>query len=346
MKVTDLTNAIFKNWQAKLFSFGLAVLLYAAFQIITLDTKSFTIPLKIRSGGNYITTDAVPDFVRVEFRGEVEDIASVQDSNVEAYIDISTVSTSGETSVPVGLELSENIILMDTIEVNVTPDILNLHFEENILKWIPVAPIFMGSVPDGYELKSWSSSPTDARVMGAKSIIDSIHEVYADGIDLNNKTKSFTMEVPLTSISEKSYLISAENASIFVEIIPQVVTVSFEGIVPTPKTLLEGFSLSSEPLAVNFELTGEKNVLSQYVPVEETLTIDLSTVTETGEYTFPIVTSIPSYFTLDSISVSEVTVQIIETPLETESSTDEVVGNIPEGTFTEEQTLFELGEIE
>ncbi len=342
MSFASFRDKVFNNWQAKLLSFGLAVLLYAAFQIISLDTKAFTVPLEIRAGGNFVLIEGAPEFVRVELRGKAEDIATVQESNIAAYIDIAHIAEAGEALLNVGLDLAENLTLMDEIEVSVSPYSVKLVLEENAFAWVPVEPRFVGSPLDGYEVLSWASSVPDVRIVGAKSIVDSTPAVYADGIVLTDKTQPFRADANIVALSNKLHILGEETTSMYVEIIPQIITIQYENVVPFSLSLASEFAFL-EPLPfATFEISGEKNPLSAFVPPENIVEIDFSEISEIGEYTLPVVTNIPVGFTLNSINLTEVTVQIIEAPpeevLEVIAETPFIAGEINEASQIVEET--------
>ncbi len=318
MTFATFMNKVFNNWQAKLLSFGLAVLLYAAFQIISLDSKAFSVPLEVRSEGNFVLAGNAPSTVRVDLRGTAEDIATVQESNIVAFIDISHISETGSEVINVNLELAENLTLMDNLEVSVYPHSLALDIEERTVAWVPVEPRFIGAPLDGYEVLSWTSSISDVRIIGAKSIVDSTQAVYADGIDLSEKIQSFQADANIISVSEKIRIIDADATSIFVEIIPQIITLAYENVIPFSGTLSQDFALAEPlPLAA-FEISGEKIPLTDFVPADNMIEFDFSEITEVGEYTLPVITNIPVGLSLNSLNLTEVIVEVIEAPEETE----------------------------
>ncbi len=315
MNFSTFIEKIFSNWQAKLLSLGLAVLLYAAFQIISLDTKVFSIPLEVRAGGNFVLTQNPPKFIRVEVKGLAEELGSIQESNITAYVDIAYAAESGKVMIPVQLELAENITLMEPFEVVLNPASVNVTLEENVVAWVPLEPIFAGTPADGYEVASWTASVEDVKISGPKSIVESTSVIYADGISLNDRTQSFSGEVNLISMNETVNVVEEEQATIFVEIIPQIVTVMFENVQPYSTTLPPTLAFAQPLPFLSIELSGEKNPLTAYAPADNTAELDVSQITEVGEYTIPITFNIPERFSLVSTSLTEVTFEIVEAPI-------------------------------
>ncbi len=316
MMLRTFFDKLFNNWQAKLLSFGLAVLLYVAFQIITLDTKHISVPLQIRSEGNFGLIDTPPEYVRIELRGESGDIVSIQDSDIEAFLDISHVSSGGEISIPVEIVLAESLTLIDPLEIQVVPNTITVTVENYIVDWVPVEPSFAGTPLDGYEMTSWESSHKDVKVYGPKSIVESTTAVYANFVDLNEKTQSFSVETNLETLSDKVYLIDADTTTVSVVIEPQIISVAYNNIVPQSSSLLETFTLLQPIAPIAVEISGEMNPLSLYVPNPNVLEVDFSSVTEVGVYTLPVIANIPVGFTLLSLGATEVTVEVIEKPEE------------------------------
>ncbi len=320
MTFGEIKERLFNNWQAKLLSFGLAILLYAIFQIISLNTKSLSIPLEVRHGGNFVLAQNAPEFVRVEVRGKQEEIATVVEENIIAYIDTSKVTKEGSNTLIVALELDETLMLLDPLDVSVYPDNLRLEFEESSFSWVPIEPSFIGSPQEGYIVNSWVSSPSDIKIMGAKSIIDSTYVAYAKDIDLNDKTQSFSIVTEAETVSKEVRTLSEQSVSVFVEIIPEIIETIYENIIPYTGTLNTSFVLEQPQPQITFTISGEKNDLGSFVPAENIIELDLSEIDSPGVYTVPVITNIPLAYSLDDITETEVTIIVIEATVESENT--------------------------
>ncbi len=331
MSLQSFFDKVFTNWQVKLLSFGLAVLLYVAFQIISLDTKSFSIPLTVQQGGNFVLAENAPSFVRIEVRGESDEVASIQEAYFKAFIDTSSIINSGKSTLNVSLELDESLTLMDTLDIKVSPASVSLEFEESITAWVPVEPRFKGIPLDGYEVVSWTSVPSDVKIVGPKSIVESTTSIIADAVDLHDAEDSFVFEASLETTSKRVHLVGVHEADISIEIVPQIITRVFENIEINTSSLIPSLALSNPLPQVAVDITGDKIPLSMFETNENFVEIDFSEITEIGEYTLPVRVNIPSVFVLNSTSINEITVNIIEAPIEEELGSAEglIEGIIP-----------------
>lgn len=331
MSIHSFFEKVFTNWQAKLLSFGAAVLLYASFQIISLDTKAFSVPLQVREGGKFTALEVAPNAVRIIVKGEAKEIAAIQESDIRAYIDTSLVTKPGIAILPIKLDLLDDLALIDPFDVEVSPHTIELLFEENAFAWIPVEPVFKGLIPDGYELLAWKCTPSDIKITGIKSVVDSITAIYADEVDLNDQTESFTVVAGLRVTNSNIRPLAENTVSVHVEIAPQIINRTYANVLPLISSLSPEFSLTKPLTPVSFELSGEKNLLSTYNLKKNALELDFTGITEGGEYSLPLLLNVPNYFEQVSISLAEVVVEIVPAPtpdekneVETASSSSEL----------------------
>ncbi len=304
---------LFNNWPVKLFSFVLALLFYFGFQIISIQSKDLSVPLEIHEAGNFILMDNAPSYIRIEAKGIEDDILKLQKGDIYAYIDTSFVTKSGVSTLPVRINLLNEAASSKSLDVNVYPDTVQLNFEERIVKWVPVIPLFMGMPQEGYQKDSWKCNPSDVKIMGAKSIIEATSFVYADSVDLNDRSSGFTTEAQPLIQNERVSIITEDPFSISVEISPQIISNFFEVEFPIDSLPREFVLLNPLP-PVKIELSGEMNVLNKYVPNESIIEIDFSEIRESGAYTIPFTVEIPDDYTLTPLTVNEIEVEVIDVP--------------------------------
>lgn len=335
MNLHPFFEKIFHNWPAKLLSFGLAVLLYAAFQIISLDSKSFSVPLKIEEGGSYTATETPPNSVRITIKGKSEEIAAIQENDIRAYIDTTMVSKPGISALPIKLDIENKLTLIDPFEVEVQPHSIELEFKENSFAWKPVEPVFKGVVLDGYEVGSWKATPSDIKITGIKSLVESTPALYTDVIDLNKRTESFTVVVPLESPNPNIEIIAKELISIRIEIVPQMINRTYTDITIKPYLLAPEFSLAKPLPLASLELSGTKKLLSTYNLPINTLQADFSGISSEGKYTIPLREYIHTALELVSINPTEVLVEIVHRFPKTQETVDEKIIDSKEPAFND-----------
>ena len=313
MTFSNFLDKVFNNWQAKLISFGLALLLYFGFQITSIQTKNLSVPITIQETGNYILMGNAPSVIRIEISGNEDEIDSLHEEDFYAYIDTSLVTKTGITRLPVRLNLENEAAISETLDVQIFPDTVELEFEEKTAKWVPIIPLFKGIPEEGYHQVSWKCTPSDIKITGPKTITEETNFVYADSVNLNKKTTGFITEVEPTVQNKRLSLVKDEPFMVDIEIEPKIINKIFEISIPL-SSLSREFTVAQPIQSVKVELSGEMNYLNQYTPDENNIEIDFSEIGKPGTYTIPFTVRILELYSVESIDVSEITVEIIETP--------------------------------
>ncbi|MCL2128622.1 MAG: CdaR family protein, partial [Treponema sp.] len=101
MNVNKLIIKITENWPAKVLSVALAIILFVFHRMNTLTTRPISVPLAIETGSTMTPASSYPQSVRVNLRGEDDDIKSIADSDIEAYVDFSRYESEGLYRAPV-----------------------------------------------------------------------------------------------------------------------------------------------------------------------------------------------------------------------------------------------------
>ena len=323
MKMPDFFVRLTDNLPIKLLAVAAAVLLYFSYQITTLDSKSFSIPLQVREGGSFALADDPPQYVRVTVRAKPEQTAAVQKGDITAYIDTSSVTASGVSSLSVKLGLKDYFTLMDPLDVQVKPNTISLHFEQNAAKSVPVKAFFLGSLPEGYEIVSQTVDPENVKIVGAQSVVDAVESVSTVGIDLQNKTESFTATVKIETDLRRVQVTDVQDVTVRVEIKAQALTRSFS-VRAQALNLNAGLELAKELDKVTLTLSGTKNALSSFTPGESAVQADFSDAHTAGIHSVQLRVNIP-----DEFSVVAVDPPVLEAEL-AETSSDFSSGNFRE----------------
>lgn len=314
MKMPDFLARLTDNLPIKLLAVAAAVLLFFSYQITTLDSKSFSIPLQVREGGSFALADDPPKYVRVTVRAKPEQTAAVQKSDITAYIDTSSVTASGVSSLSVKLGLKDYFTLMDPLDVQVKPNTLSLRFEQNTYKSVPVKAFFLGSLPEGYEVVSQTVEPENVKIAGAKSAVDAVESVNTVGIDLQNKTESFTSTVKIGNDLRRVHVADVRDVTVRVEIKAQALTRRFS-VSAQALNLNAGLEIAKELDKVTLTLSGTKNALASFTPGESAVQADFTDAYTAGTYSVQLRVNVP-----DEFSVVAVDPPVLEAELAERSS--------------------------
>lgn len=314
MKVPDFLTRLTDNLPIKLLAVAAAVLLFFSYQITSLDSKSFSIPLQVREGGSFALADDPPQYVRVTVRAKPEQTAAVQKNDITAYIDTSSITESGVSSLSVKLGLKDYFTLMDPLDVQVKPNTLSLRFEQNTYKSVPVKAFFLGSLPEGYEIVSQSVEPENVKIAGAQSVVDAVESIQTVGIDLQNKTESFTSAVKIENDLRRVHVTDVRDVTVRVEIKAQALTRSFS-VSAQALNLNSGLEIAKELDKVTLTLSGTKNALASFTPGESAVQADFADAHTAGTYSVQLRVNIP-----DEFSVVAVNPPVLEAELAERSS--------------------------
>ncbi len=314
MKVPDFLTRLTDNLPIKLLAVAAAVLLFFSYQITSLDSKSFSIPLQVREGGSFALADDPPQYVRVTVRAKPEQTAAVQKSDITAYIDTSSITESGVSSLSVKLGLKDYFTLMDPLDVQVKPNTLSLRFEQNTYKSVPVKAFFLGNLPEGYEIVSQSVEPENVKIAGAQSVVDAVESIQTVGIDLQNKTESFTSAVKIENDLRRVHVTDVRDVTVRVEIKAQALTRSFS-VSAQALNLNSALEIAKELDKVTLTLSGTKNALASFTPGESAVQADFADVHTAGTYSVQLRVNIP-----DEFSVVAVNPPVLEAELAERSS--------------------------
>lgn len=156
-------------------------------------------------------------------------------------------------------------------------------------KSVPIKVGTTGSANDNVNITSMELSQDYVEITGPKEVLDSINEIYTENIDLSIITKDSNKEVALifpdgiekASISYVTVSIEVEETK---ENEENEVTRVFE-VEYTTSGLASGLNMTASSNKVKIVLRGSKSKLDSISIENIVASIDLSSITEAGQYT-------------------------------------------------------------
>lgn len=309
MRIKDFINKITENWVVKAACILTAVFVYIFYTLSNQDSRSFTVPLRIDSSGAMTAAGSYPTRVKVTLKGATEEISSVRETDISAYIDLSYVAKDGTYSLPVLVSLPEQALLLDTLEVNVSPKEINLRVEEQISKFVPVSPLVNGAPAHGYEIRSMTLKPDTVEITGPRSLVENCERLQTRPLSVKNAEVSFETSVDTESPGAYLKLKDSGKISVTVEIAPVVSEMTFQSVSVAFTSIPEGLDVYPKNVTANLVLSGNLVDLEKFTPGYATLYVNCSSVTESGEYELPVQVSVSSRFSVKSVSLSTVKIE-------------------------------------
>ena len=130
MNTKQFLEKVFNRWPIKIICFVLAILVYFFHQISVLDTKTFTVPVEIQALGSMLPAETQERSVRVTIRGKSEELNEIIESDLHAYLDITNITKEGKANVPVIINTSQRMTVIDPLEITVKPEKIKIEVQQ------------------------------------------------------------------------------------------------------------------------------------------------------------------------------------------------------------------------
>lgn len=302
MKANQLFNKILDKWPVKVCCLILAICLFLFHQASLTEKRSFVIPLAIEEDGAVVHTGDYVSNVTVVVRANTEAISSVHSNELYAYVSLNGVAKNGEYNLPVRVKVSDEILAFDPFEVKVKPEYIKIKAEKKEMRYIPVSPSVVGEPAHGYEVTDVKTNPSVLEVTGPATIIENTNKIYTEKIDVDGLTKKESFKVDYKAINKLLSVKTDDQIEVTVMIEPQSMERIIEGIEVSVLFLNEALTVMDGPAVVTVKLSGTVPVLENYIPGKRFVTVDMSKITQAGEYDLPLVYTVPAYLTLEEKS--------------------------------------------
>lgn len=293
MKARQLLDKFLENWPVKVVCFIMALFLYIFNQQSSMAKRTFNTDIEIESESGFLPAEAYTKDVAINLRGKAEEINSLKDYDVKAYIDLSYVAEAGKYEFPVLLRLSENVTSLNPMEIKVSPEKITLRVEEEAAGYATVNPLLKGNPAHGYYVKSITVNPEQVKIRGAKSHVQSFKSIQTETVVLNNAQTSFTKSVKPDN-RRRNIIVDDNNVEVTVEIEEQRsnlqlsdVALNFSGINPK-------FDFESSVKIISFSVEGTVLDIEKLTDKGNITKIDCSDISEPGNYEKRIEYNLPA----------------------------------------------------
>jgi len=183
------------RWHIKVLSLIAALVISVFHRINTLETRYFPVPLRIVSDGKLVPASTYAHIVKLGVRGESNDINSIVEDDIEAFIDLNKYTDEGTYRIPVQIHRKGSALGLEPLEISVDPIEINVLLEDKISHYVNVSPVIRGNVAEGYELTSQFIIPTTVTADGPRSAMEVLYEFDTGIIDLEGRFEDFSVIV-------------------------------------------------------------------------------------------------------------------------------------------------------
>jgi YbbR domain-containing protein len=301
-----------ENWPAKVLAIALALILFVFHRMSTLEDRFFSAPLTVELSPSLTPATSYTRMIRVMLRGDANSIFPILEDDIEPYVDLRKYSAEGSYRVPVQVRKKGTALGAGPLQISVEPVEISLELDRKISKYVPITANLRGNLGTGYDLVSYTLSPTQVVVDGPMNILGGISELYTDFIDLEGRTEDFSVVV---NILNRDPLLAIRGTG----------TTEFRGFV---RRMVPVRSIDAVPIAVNgldprfaadltvktgsVRVEGLQRELDRFTPPENFLSVDCSLLSGPGVYTLPVNVNLPSSFNLVWREPQEVDVTVTD----------------------------------
>ncbi|MDR2602031.1 MAG: hypothetical protein LBC53_06225 [Spirochaetaceae bacterium] len=284
---------IVNNWPVKALSLVAAILLFQFHRIMTLDSRTISVPLRTENSGDLIAVNNYPKTVRVTLHGEKKLIDPITENDVDAFLDLLYCNLPGAYTLPIGIVKKGSALDVDPLEIILEPNEIRLELDKIASKTVSITPNITGSPQKGYRIASTRIFPPALRVDGPESLLKKISSLQTEPIDVSGKNSSFSISAKILNQEPLLELIGSKTAEFSVEIRPEALVKKIENIAIQPINLSKDFTVELK------ETTGTVTIhLTNGAPrpniTTAVLTVNCAGIIQEGSYTLPVKVILPA----------------------------------------------------
>lgn len=333
MKANDFIRKLLDNWPAKVICFVMALGFYVLYQVSSLDTKIFVVPLHVKAENGVVPAAPYPSEVKVTVRCKSDDTALLRDSDFYAYLDANFATDDGVYDFHVFTTLSGNALLVNPLELHVTPEVVSMKVEQQISAYVPVNLLLSGSPAYGYEVSSSSVVPAEVRMTGPHSMLEHYRRLQTKPVSVEGLDATTTIETTLENVSGFLRIDDSKKVTVQVTVSPVETERTFNALRINAINVSPELEAQLSVTTLALTLRGSQVPLEKYSPKGNVFFVNCASITEAGVYDVPLSVMVPEGFTV-SESVPK-TVQVRFTDRTHEKATDEEAAEGAEATAGE-----------
>lgn len=316
MNIKPIVEKVSKNWPVKIICFILAVAIYFFYQVSLLESKNFVIPLEIKASGTVVPVSGLEKYksVKITIRTKSNRINSISESDFKAYIDLTSYTKNGEVKIPVIVEPSDKALLLEPLEISVSPSNLKIKIENKKTKTVRIQPSVIGIPAYGFKQTSISCEPNAVTICGPSSFVDKIDYMSLPSLNVDGCNESITKVHKVINTNSYISILDDNLVRISAFIVPQEMVRELKNLPVDFEGLPENLAVEEKTIPVDVILEGNVLDLDSIKDGTVKAIADCSTIEAPGEYELTVLINAPKKVTVSNQSVSKINVHVVERP--------------------------------
>ncbi len=311
MNLKQSIDKILHQWPAKVICLIIAIFIYVFHQVSLIDKKTFTVPLTIQENGLVMHVGSVPNSVSVVVRTSTDNMKLISVSDINATVNLDTIVENGVYDMPIRINISDNIKVLDPLEIRLKDDKVIIEVDKKSFKYVPIQASVVGDVAQGYQVENIAITPSTVKISGPETMLSAVDTVYTSRLNVSNAEVSFSNNVELQTVSK---LIEIEDESEYIaSVFVTPVIIEKEFIVPVDvMNLKSSLDLKNGSPVVTIKLAGTMNYLEDYHVPKRSIQVYAGDILEEGTYELPLRLYFPNNLEIIEKSSETVTLEIVD----------------------------------
>jgi len=309
-KYRKILAAAVENWPAKAISIALAVILFVYYRQSQLESRFFSLPLRVETGAALAPASAYTRNIRITLRGEKNDIDPIKEEDMAVFIDLSACTSPGTYKAPVQIRREGSALGVEALQIQMDPLEIVLDLDQRLSKYVPLQARTRGFLEPGYELSSSILDPKEVVIDGPQKLVSSITRMDTEEVELSGRNEDFTLSLKIRN-ADPLITIRGSGYTEFRGKIRELVMT--ENIAHIPIRLVglgEMFEARPDVGEGAVRVEGSQSAFEAGRPVQAVLEADCLSIEAPGEYTLPVTVRVPPEFTLVRSEPETVTLQV------------------------------------
>jgi YbbR domain-containing protein len=220
-----------EDWSLKLLALAITLGLWFGVtgQRTPATVRLSSVLLNFRLPGEMEISNEPPERIDVILTGSKEALDRLNSRNLIAFVDV-----SGYMQGTHAVSLARDNVTMDLpdgVHINaIDPNHISLRLEPRQVREVPVDVTFVGTLPEGYELRSFAPTSPNVTVRGPASHINELTRVRTEKISLDGLTADTNVaQVPIV-LNDNKVTVSDPVVGVSLKIGEQRIDKSFSGV--------------------------------------------------------------------------------------------------------------------
>jgi len=261
-----------KNLLLKILSILFAVLMWF---IVTKEEKSIltmTVPLELKNlSNNFIISNNYASKIDLRIQGTKSILADIASGDIAVSLDVAK-SRLGENRFFLRPENVKHPFGTEILLIE--PSIIKLNVQKKIQKIVPVKLKIEGKPKEGYQIVETSLEPKTVPVIGPEDEVSKIEEAVTESVNVKDRDKSFTVELPLMITSSHISFSAVEKIKAEIRIREINISKKLDNI---PVIIMPAnYKIDYNPKTVEVILEGPQSAINALDSKKITAEVDIS----------------------------------------------------------------------